>query len=171
MAADALAPHVARTSAKCNVKYVDTALTWGRILSTCVISMWSNDIKCRYVFMFPLQNLAPKELILTSFMMMVPSMASLRSVRSMRTTLMTFCMRSISWRRKMFRGWRIPILFRRSFTCKGKQKHEPFAVVVYLSPLWISLFHWLTLVMPNCFKNYKRCIHTLNCILDLAWPK
>ena len=21
------------------------------------------------------------------------------------------------------------------------------------------------------FKDYKRCIHILNCILDLAWPK
>ena len=28
-------------------------LTWGRILSTCVISVWSNDIKCKYMFMFP----------------------------------------------------------------------------------------------------------------------
>ena len=25
---------------------------------TCVISMWSNGIKCKYMFMFPLQNLA-----------------------------------------------------------------------------------------------------------------
>ena len=33
-----------------------------RILSTCFISMWSNDIKCKYVFRFPLQNLACKEL-------------------------------------------------------------------------------------------------------------
>ena len=37
-------------------------LTWGRILSTCVISMWSNDIKCKYMFVFPLQNSARKEL-------------------------------------------------------------------------------------------------------------
>ena len=27
-------------------------------LSTCVKSMWSNDIKCKYMFMFPLKNLA-----------------------------------------------------------------------------------------------------------------
>ena len=38
-------------------------LTWGRILSTCVSSMWSNDIKCKYMFMFPLKNLARKGLI------------------------------------------------------------------------------------------------------------
>ena len=40
-------------------------LTWGRILSTCVISMGSNDRKCKYMFMFPLKNLARKELIMT----------------------------------------------------------------------------------------------------------
>ena len=42
------------------VKYVGPGLTWGRILSTCVISMWSNDIKCKYMFMFRLENLARK---------------------------------------------------------------------------------------------------------------
>ena len=44
------------------VEYVGPGLTWGRILSTYVITMWSNDIKCKYMFMFPLQNLARKEL-------------------------------------------------------------------------------------------------------------
>ena len=44
------------------VEYVGPGLTWWRILSTCVISMWSNDIKCKYMFMFPLQNLARIEL-------------------------------------------------------------------------------------------------------------
>ena len=44
------------------VKCVSPGLTWGRILSTCVISMWSNDIKCKYMFMFPLKNLARKGL-------------------------------------------------------------------------------------------------------------
>ena len=47
------------------VGYVGPDLTWswGRILSTCVISMWGNDIKYEYMFMFPLNNLARKELI------------------------------------------------------------------------------------------------------------
>ena len=45
------------------VEYVGPGLTWARTLSTCVISMWSNDIKCKYMFMFPLKNLARKELI------------------------------------------------------------------------------------------------------------
>ena len=31
------------------VKYVGPGLTRGRILSTCVISMWSNNIKCKYI--------------------------------------------------------------------------------------------------------------------------
>ena len=34
-------------------------------LSICAIPMWSNDIKCKYMFMFPLKNLARKELIYT----------------------------------------------------------------------------------------------------------
>ena len=38
-------------------------LTWGKILSTCVMSMWSDNIKCKYMFMFPLKNLARKGLI------------------------------------------------------------------------------------------------------------
>ena len=46
------------------VEYVDPGLTWGRTLSTCVISIWSNDIKCKCMFMFPLQNLARKEVSL-----------------------------------------------------------------------------------------------------------
>ena len=48
------------------IDYVELGpgLTWERISSTgtCVISMWSNDIKCKYMFMFPLKNLARKEL-------------------------------------------------------------------------------------------------------------
>ena len=44
--------------------YVGPGLTWGRILSTCVLSMRSNDIKRKYMFMFHLQHLARKELIL-----------------------------------------------------------------------------------------------------------
>ena len=44
------------------IEYVGPSLTLGRILRTCVISMWRNDIKCKYVFLFPLKNLAPKGL-------------------------------------------------------------------------------------------------------------
>ena len=69
MAADALAPYVARTSAANNashdidyIEYVGPSLTRGRILSTCAISMWRNDAKCKYMFMFPLKNLARKGL-------------------------------------------------------------------------------------------------------------
>ena len=33
-----------------------------RIINTWVISMWSNDIKCKYLFIFPLKNLACNKL-------------------------------------------------------------------------------------------------------------
>ena len=46
------------------VEYASPGLTGRRILITCIISMWSNDIKCKYMFMFSLQNLARKELIM-----------------------------------------------------------------------------------------------------------
>ena len=56
---------------------------------------------------------------LTSLMMIVPSMASLRSTRVFLTRVMTRCMRSISCRRKMFIGARWPILCRRALTSCG----------------------------------------------------
>ena len=60
MAPDALAPCVARTSAAMilTIEYVGPSLTWGRTSSTCVISMWRNDTKCKYMFMFLMKNLA-----------------------------------------------------------------------------------------------------------------
>ena len=39
-----------------------SCLTWGRIPSTCVISTWSKDIKCKCMFLFPLNNLTCKGL-------------------------------------------------------------------------------------------------------------
>ena len=56
-----------------------------------------------------------------SDMMIVPSIASLRSTSVDRTTTSTFCIRSISWRRKMFSGCADPIFFRQSFTCRRIQ--------------------------------------------------
>ena len=35
---------------------------WGRISTTCAISMWRNVIKYKYIFLFPLKNLACKGL-------------------------------------------------------------------------------------------------------------
>ena len=55
-----------------------------------------------------------------SLMMMVPSIASLRSDRVVRTRVMTFCILSISWRRKMLIGWSMPIFLSLSLTCQGK---------------------------------------------------
>ena len=45
------------------IEYVGPSLTWRSVLSTCVKSMWRNDIKCKYMFMFPQKKLARKGLI------------------------------------------------------------------------------------------------------------
>ena len=55
----------------------------------------------------------------TSLMMMVPSMASCRSCRVLRTLEITRCIRSISWRRKMLMGAMAPIFASLAFTWKG----------------------------------------------------
>ena len=38
------------------VEYVGPSLTWGRILSTRVISKWSNDIERKYMFYVPFEK-------------------------------------------------------------------------------------------------------------------
>ena len=67
MAADALAPYWCPGSLRRQnisshdidyAEYVGPGLTWGRILSTCVISLWSNETKCKYMFMFPLKKIS-----------------------------------------------------------------------------------------------------------------
>ena len=45
------------------IEYVGPSLTWGSVLSTSAKSMWRNDIKRKYMFMFPQNNLAHKGLI------------------------------------------------------------------------------------------------------------
>ena len=51
MAADALAPRQDISSHDIDyVEYAGPGLTWERILSACVLSVWSNDIKCKYVY-------------------------------------------------------------------------------------------------------------------------
>ena len=41
---------------------VGPCLTWARISTTCITSIWNNGIKCKHMFMFPLNNLAHKRL-------------------------------------------------------------------------------------------------------------
>ena len=44
-----------------DIDYVECGgpgLTWGKILSTCVISVWSIDTKWKYMFMLPLKRLS-----------------------------------------------------------------------------------------------------------------
>ena len=40
------------------VEKVGSCFIWGKISNTCVVSMWRNDTKCKYMLMFPLKNLA-----------------------------------------------------------------------------------------------------------------
>ena len=40
------------------IEYLGPSPGWGRILSTCVILMWRNDTKCKYMFMFRLKKIA-----------------------------------------------------------------------------------------------------------------
>ena len=49
------------------IEYVGPSRIRGSVLSTCVKSMWSNGIKCKYMFVFPLKNLARKGLKLYFF--------------------------------------------------------------------------------------------------------
>ena len=58
----------------------------------------------------------------TSLMMMVPSMASCRSCRVLRTLEITRCIRSISWRKKMLMGAMAPIFASLVFTWRGERK-------------------------------------------------
>ena len=44
------------------VEYENPCLTRGRISTTCVISMWMNYIKCKYMFMLSLKHLARRGL-------------------------------------------------------------------------------------------------------------
>ena len=44
------------------VKFVSSYLTWGRISTMCVMSIWTNGIKFKFMFSLPLTNLAWKGL-------------------------------------------------------------------------------------------------------------
>ena len=35
-----------------------SCLAWGRISTTCVLSMWRNDMKCKYMFLFLLKKIS-----------------------------------------------------------------------------------------------------------------
>ena len=59
---------------------------------------------------------------LTSLIIMVPSIASLRSVSVCLTALITRCMRSISCRKKIFIGERAPIFCSLALTCKTRMQ-------------------------------------------------
>lgn len=73
-----------------------------------------------------------------SLMMMVPSMASLRSDRVVRTKLMTLCILSISWRRKMLMGCSMPIFLSLSLTCNRLIRlSQSWSIKIFLKILHI----------------------------------
>ena len=73
------------------VEYVGPGLTRGRILRTYVMSMWRNDIKCKYMLIFPLQNLARKEVIINF-------------LSFCREEFFSICCTDV-WRRLFIMGW------------------------------------------------------------------
>ena len=61
--ADAMAPCVVISTHDIDhVLQVTSCLTWGRISTTCVLSVWRNGINCKYILMFPMTNLTRKVL-------------------------------------------------------------------------------------------------------------
>ena len=72
------------------VEYVSLGLTWERILSTCAISMWSNDIECKYNSMLPLNNLARKGLKMKPLLEAIGSQNTWCHVRQREKTVITW---------------------------------------------------------------------------------
>ena len=96
---------------------------------------------------------------LTSLMMMVPSMASLRSSRVQRTRVRTRCMRSISCRRKIVMEDKELIFCRRAFTCRGQGNSMrtcpmgvPFFIFLHTESVWCvrAHVHVCTVCMHVC---------------------
>lgn len=83
----------------------------------------SNESQCEHTFFhlagIRASNMQFKASRRSSLMMMVPSMASLSSVKVLRTRVRIRCIRSTSCLRKIFMGWRGPIFCSLSFTCQG----------------------------------------------------
>ena len=71
---------------------------------------------------------------LTSLIMMVPSMASFRSVSVCRTAVITLCIRSISCLKKIFMGDSAPIFCSLAFTWNEKKKKK----TEHFQPLYSS---------------------------------
>ena len=67
-----------------------------------------------------------QDLQLTSLIIIVPSIANLRSVNVVLTTPITLCILSISCFRNMFSGWRCPYFFNLSFTFKQNSNRNKF---------------------------------------------
>lgn len=82
---------------------------------------------------------------LTSLIIIVPSMASFRSFKLLRSIEITFCILSISCLRNMFIELRCPIFIKRAFTLRKKAyKKRIFSLFFFFYHL-LLLFQWLLL--------------------------
>lgn len=80
-----------------------------------------------------------KRFLNTSLIIIVPSIASFKSVRVCRTKVITRCIRSISCLKKMFMEARAPIFCSRALTCTQTKNVKVFRLASHGKELKISL--------------------------------
>lgn len=118
---------------------------------------------------------------LTSLIMMVPSMASFRSVSVCRTAVITLCIRSISCLKKIFMGDSAPIFCNLAFTWNKKIKIMRIfnlctRIPVYtLEKKWkeVHFFPWLTKNwrLGYSVKRQNNLIRSVYLMCDVVFRK
>ena len=123
---------------------------------------------------------------LTSLIMMVPSMASFRSVSVWRTAVITLCIRSISCLKKIFMGDSAPIFCNLAFTWneknkKQKKKKENFNLCTRIPVCTLEILHekrstffpWLTnnWRLGHSVKHQNNLIRSVYLMCDVVFRK
>ena len=117
---------------------------------------------------------------LTSLIMMVPSMASFRSVSVCRTAVITLCIRSISCLKKIFMGDSAPIFCNLAFTWNEKKMrifNLCYRIPVYTleNPRWkeVHFFPWLTKNwrLGYTVKRQNNLIRSVYLMCDVVFRK
>ena len=122
--------------------------------------------------------------MLTSLIMMVPSMASFRSVSVCRTAVITLCIRSISCLKKIFMGDSAPIFCSLAFTWneKKRKKKREFSTFVLeyqfirykvLDDKRSTFFPWLTKNwrLRDTVKHQNNLIRSVYLMCDVVFRK
>ena len=122
--------------------------------------------------------------MLTSLIMMVPSMASFRSVSVCRTAVITLCIRSISCLKKIFMGDSAPIFCSLAFTWneKKRKKKRDFSTFVLeyqfirykvLDEKRSTFFPWLTKNwrLGYTVKHQNNLIRSVYLMCDVVFRK